>query len=518
MPRPTRPPTALGPMMALIYTRVSSDEQARDGISLDAQLAECRRYAARPGWVIGVERQDVLSGTRDDRREYQALLADIRRLRAEGRTVVVVVAALDRFGRKLFERVRCREELKALGVPTHSVREGGEVSDIVANVLAAVAEEEVRRLGERVRATNRHLVAGGWHHVGRAPWGYVWRPSTAEERAMGSPKSVLEIDAVSATYVREAFDRLARGDSIRSVANWLSRLPERARAGRQMRYSAVHVILQMRTYIGRFEDGGAGRWPALIDSEIWQQAQESIARHSHLPKQASREYLLTGFMRCERCGSRMSGWHQRGRPLRYRCMGSQQGAAAPDFRCYHNMRCEQIDGALLAEIAEMLGVLTARDPKVRAALHERWRAGQRDADAADADAAIRGLERDADKSRQRLTDAAVLLVDGTIDKAGYERLRDRVQADLELAEAEIARLTGIREVRPALPPLDAVLAEAGSWQRVLAEGCASLRREVLAHLVLTITPRRTMRDTFSLDIRWTPLGEMLLRTVGELAA
>ena len=114
-----------GVRTALIYTRVSSDEQAREGISLDAQLAECRRYAARPGWVIGGERQDVLSGTRDDRREYQALLPDIRGLRAEGRAVVVVVAALDRFGRKLLERVRCREELKALGVPTHSVREGG---------------------------------------------------------------------------------------------------------------------------------------------------------------------------------------------------------------------------------------------------------------------------------------------------------------------------------------------------------------------------------------------------------
>src|SRR5688572_19646503 len=86
---------------ALIYTRVSSEEQARDGMSLNAQLAECRRYSARPGWVLGSEHQDVLSGSRDDRPEYQALLAETRRLRSEGRTVAIVVAALDRFGRKL---------------------------------------------------------------------------------------------------------------------------------------------------------------------------------------------------------------------------------------------------------------------------------------------------------------------------------------------------------------------------------------------------------------------------------
>src|SRR3954470_23196949 len=94
--------------IALIYTRVSSEEQARDGVSLDAQLAECRRYAAQLGWVLGSEFQDVLSGKRDDRPAYQALLSDVRRLRAEGRRVVVVVFRLDRLGRRILERVRCR--------------------------------------------------------------------------------------------------------------------------------------------------------------------------------------------------------------------------------------------------------------------------------------------------------------------------------------------------------------------------------------------------------------------------
>src|SRR5438874_13553690 len=51
-----------GLVTALIYTRVSTDEQAREGLSLDAQLADCRRYAAGLGWVLGAEYQDVLKG------------------------------------------------------------------------------------------------------------------------------------------------------------------------------------------------------------------------------------------------------------------------------------------------------------------------------------------------------------------------------------------------------------------------------------------------------------------------
>ena len=48
---------------AVINTRVSSEEQERDGLSLAAQLADCRRYVAARGWVIAAEHQDVMSDT-----------------------------------------------------------------------------------------------------------------------------------------------------------------------------------------------------------------------------------------------------------------------------------------------------------------------------------------------------------------------------------------------------------------------------------------------------------------------
>src|ERR671912_2609901 len=189
-----RKPDATSIPTALIYTRVSSEEQAREGVSLDAQLTECRRYATQQGWMLGQEFQDVLSGKRDDRPAYQALLAEVRRLRADDQPVAVVVFRLDRLGRRILERVRCREELKSLGVPVHSVREGGEVSDLVANILASVAEEESRALGERVAASIQHIRANGWYPPGQAPWGYRLRSATADERSQGAPASVLEPD------------------------------------------------------------------------------------------------------------------------------------------------------------------------------------------------------------------------------------------------------------------------------------------------------------------------------------
>jgi DNA invertase Pin-like site-specific DNA recombinase len=94
-----------GPMV-YIYARVSSDEQARTGFSLQTQRASCHRYVGAHSWHIGKEYQAIMTATRDDRRGYQQMLSDDRRAGQRGQEVVMVVAALDRLGRRLIERVR----------------------------------------------------------------------------------------------------------------------------------------------------------------------------------------------------------------------------------------------------------------------------------------------------------------------------------------------------------------------------------------------------------------------------
>ena len=154
---------------ALIYSRVSRDEQADEGVSLPAQVGEARRYNGRqPGWIAGEEFQDVESGRRDDRADYQRLLLTVRGLALEGKRVAVTVASLDRLGRNVAERVRAYEELKALGVTIHSAREGGIVSEFTYNILAAVAQEESRKLSRARPGSWRYFDEHGWHKPGPA--------------------------------------------------------------------------------------------------------------------------------------------------------------------------------------------------------------------------------------------------------------------------------------------------------------------------------------------------------------
>ena len=75
-----KPIPTSGLVSALIYTRVSSDEQRDEGVSLAAQLRQCRQYVAGLGGaVIGGEFSDVLSGKHDARPGYVALLAEAER-------------------------------------------------------------------------------------------------------------------------------------------------------------------------------------------------------------------------------------------------------------------------------------------------------------------------------------------------------------------------------------------------------------------------------------------------------
>ena len=512
---------------ALLYIRVSDAEQEKEGLSLPAQLAACRRYAAERGWAIAGEYRDVLRGTRDDRPAYQALLADARRLsqsgvRAEGREVVVVVAWLHRFGRRVLERVRCREEFKALGVALHSAREGGEVSDLVANILASVAEEEVRQLGERVSEVIRHAQANGWHHGGRVPWGYRLRLATPEERGQGAPKAVLGVDPLTAPYAVEAWERYAAGASLYAVMRWVATLADAARGGRVLGERALRLMLYAAVYVGRHGHGGTrrhladraavldrprGRWPALIEDDLWLRVQARLARNRRVPPQASGRYLLTGFLRCPRCGARMSGAKRAGARPRYLCTAHLLGVRAPDSDCGFSCSVEQVDAAVLAQVVNVTDPFASLDPRILDALRRTWRELREPPAAAGTAQQLKRLEGEAGRARTRLEAAALKLVDGELEKDAYDAVVDRIRRDQATTEARLRELRELDGRRaPTLPPIEEVLAEVGRPGGTLAEWPVAEQRDALAWLVQRVEPVRLAYNRYTARVVWTDVG------------
>ena len=124
------------------YCRVSTDEQGRSGLGLEAQEAACASAAAATGGTILRTFREVASGD-DDKRPV--LAAALRLARRTGATLLV--AKLDRLSRA----VAMVAALMRDGVPFR-VAELANASELELHLRATIAQEERRLIGERTKA------------------------------------------------------------------------------------------------------------------------------------------------------------------------------------------------------------------------------------------------------------------------------------------------------------------------------------------------------------------------------
>mgnify|MGYP000391824975 CR=1 FL=1 len=161
-------------MKAAWYGRVSSLGQVDHGSSLQTQREKCEAVIKARGWKRGGEFVDEgLSGAKDDRPQWQALLAACR----SGEVQAVVVASLDRMSRSASHAIRITDELHRLGVTLYVIRENIDLSTnagkLTRTILAGVAEMERDLIRERsITGQRAKLARSGW--PGGQP-SYGWR-------------------------------------------------------------------------------------------------------------------------------------------------------------------------------------------------------------------------------------------------------------------------------------------------------------------------------------------------------
>ncbi len=149
---------------AVIYLRVSTDEQVSSGAGLDAQEAECRRYAEGRGWnVVAVVREDAVSGktTPAARPGFAQALVLLDACDAG----TLLVRRQDRVSRRLRDLLDVLDHAARAGwtiATTDGVLDTASASGgLQVNVMASVAEYERRVIGERTSEALAGLKASG---------------------------------------------------------------------------------------------------------------------------------------------------------------------------------------------------------------------------------------------------------------------------------------------------------------------------------------------------------------------
>jgi DNA invertase Pin-like site-specific DNA recombinase len=133
------------------YVRVSTLEQGASGSGLEAQREAIMTECGRRGWVVDRIEEDVLSGRSLKRPGLQRALHDCRTGTASG----IVAAKLDRLSRSVIDFAGLLEDARRRGYNLVALDLGLDLStpqgELVANVLASVAQWERRIIGERTR-------------------------------------------------------------------------------------------------------------------------------------------------------------------------------------------------------------------------------------------------------------------------------------------------------------------------------------------------------------------------------
>ena len=160
-------------MKAIGYARVSTDGQAVDGVSLDAQKARIAAWAqANDVELVNVYTDAGLSGGRaDNRPALRDALADACR-----RKCAIVVYSLSRLSRSIADTLAISERLGKAGADLVSLTEKIDTTSaagrMIFNMLSVLSQFEREQIGERTAAAMQHMRRQGKRISRHAPYGF----------------------------------------------------------------------------------------------------------------------------------------------------------------------------------------------------------------------------------------------------------------------------------------------------------------------------------------------------------
>jgi site-specific DNA recombinase len=393
-------------VQAVIYTRVSSKEQEKEGFSIPAQQKLLRGYAAEQRFDVIRDFVDIETAKRAGRTAFGEMIAFLKR-NAKCRTVLV--EKTDRLYRNLKDYVI----LDDLDLDIHLVKKGQILSHdsrssekFMHGIKVLMAKNYIDNLSEEARKGMLEKAEQGiWPSY--APLGYK-----NVEGAHG--KKVIVPDPACAPLVTRLYLLCAQGThSVKELAKLLAGEGLRYRSGNVMNTATVHKVLRNRIYSGEFDWAGRvfqGTHEPLVTRELWNHVQATLDRRlATRGKKTEHGFPYAGLLRCGHCGCSLVGEIKKQKYVYYHCTGFKGKCQEPYLR----------QEALEAEFSRWLRKL-ALDQEVVEWISTALRESQADK-RQHHEAAVSRLKADHQRLLNRLEALYEDKLDGRIDVAFFDR-------------------------------------------------------------------------------------------------
>ena len=359
--------------MIAIYTRVSTEEQAVKGSSIESQIEACINKAGTTDVLRYID--DGYSGELLERPGLNKLREDVEK----GLIDKVICYDPDRLSRKLMNQLLIDDEFRKKGVELVFVN--GEYANtpegqLFFSMRGAIAEFEKAKIKERTMGGRRQKAKKGIIIKNSGLYGYTYNKE----------KRTYEINEDEAKIVRMIFDYYTeqRFHGINSLAKHLTKIGVPTKNGaKEWHRQVVRQILMNESYTGRYyqnkwdtegayvrkQAGKVGgmklrekdEWietkiPAIISEEQFARAQELLKYARRRTESYGRhQYLLSGLVRCGRCGATMNGKKtvRRGK-AKYDYVCRKNYAGAKNKGCGRQMSEQKLDHIVWNQVLEWL--------------------------------------------------------------------------------------------------------------------------------------------------------------------
>lgn len=245
---------------AAIYLRVSTEEQARSGLGIEAQRDRTTAAVHVRDWHMADEYADEgISGAKDEKKRpgLARLLADCE----AGKIDAVVFLDLSRLGRRTLLILDLVDRLAKMGVQLVSCKENLDTSTAMGKAMlgfiAVLAQMERDLASERTRAALAEAGKRTGDKGGGVPYGY--------RRVNG----IIHVEEHEAVVVRQIFLWRMNGASMREIAFCLQDRGIAPGGGAKWHHSAIQCILSNEAaYRGGNRDKSEARWPVILDEDL----------------------------------------------------------------------------------------------------------------------------------------------------------------------------------------------------------------------------------------------------------
>ena len=278
---------------AALYARVSTEEQAMHGVSLDAQKERLTQYAKENGLtVVDIYVDEGISARKryTRRAEFMRMLEDVKAKKID----VVLFIKLDRWFRNIADYYEVQSILDKYKVQWIATEEDYDTTTangrLALNIKLAIAQDESDRTSERIKFVFQNMVKEGRVISGSTPLGYK----------IENKKVV--IDEETAPITREAFQVMADCRSMKATIRYIY-----DKYGVSIDSKSMKRLLTNPWCIG--EAYGIKGWcPAIVDEKLFHLVGNiiQVRAERNARTRSDRVYLFTGLIFCGCCGRRMT--------------------------------------------------------------------------------------------------------------------------------------------------------------------------------------------------------------------